>query len=97
MNCPRCGAPSSVLHTRVHPASVARRRECFNLHRFTTHEVVPTVIDQRQMARTKRGFLQRAAAWARRQVVLRSKEPANVLARRLGITAERVRQIRAEG
>lgn len=97
MNCPRCGAPSSVLHTRVHTASVTRRRECFNLHRFTTYEVVPTVVDQRQMAITKRGFIQRAAAWARRQVVLRSKDSASALARRLGITEARVRQIRAGG
>lgn len=96
MNCPRCGAPSSVLLTRTHVASVARRRECFNQHRFTTHEVMPVVIDQRQMAATKRGFIQRAAAWARRQVVLRSKDSATALARRLGITEARVRQIRTE-
>ncbi|MBT9467111.1 MAG: hypothetical protein IV113_24095 [Hydrogenophaga sp.] len=83
------------MSTRIQPASVARRRECFNLHRFTTHEVVPAVIDRRQLKATERGFAQRATAWMRRQIVLRSKEPVAVLARRLGITDARVRQIRA--
>ncbi len=94
MNCPRCGAPSTVLETRTQIASVVRRRECFNQHRFTTHEVMPVVIDKRQFAATVRGFGQRALAWARRQAVLRSKESATVLARRLDMTEARVRQIR---
>lgn len=97
MNCPRCGAPSTVLSTRTHAASVTRRRECFNLHRFTTHEVMPVVIDKRQMEATARGFVQRALAWARRQAVLRSREPVPKLAKRLGVSVERVRQIRAGG
>lgn len=96
MNCPRCGAPSEVLSTRTDVATVARRRQCFNEHRFTTFEVPPGAVDRRQLEATKRGFLQRAAAWARRMQVLRSKDSATVLAARLGITEARVRQIRAE-
>ena len=34
MNCPQCGAWSSVLETR----GTRRRRECGNGHRFTTLE-----------------------------------------------------------
>lgn len=36
VNCPQCGAVSRVLQTRGN----TRRRECFNLHRFSTTEVV---------------------------------------------------------
>lgn len=36
MNCPECGADTRVLSTR----GTERRRECFNMHRFSTSEVV---------------------------------------------------------
>ena len=39
MKCPQCSAPSRVLETR----GDRRRRECFNLHRFTTVEYVVKV------------------------------------------------------
>lgn len=40
MKCPRCGADTRVLSTRVlSTRGEVRRRECFNLHRFTTEEV----------------------------------------------------------
>ena len=40
MNCPRCGAPSSVLETRTQDnGAIARRRECTLKHRFTTYEI----------------------------------------------------------
>ncbi|MDR6216190.1 transcriptional regulator NrdR family protein [Paracidovorax wautersii] len=39
--CPECGAWSEVLETRRrHTGVIARRHECANLHRFTTHEKV---------------------------------------------------------
>ena len=39
MNCPRCGAWSSVLETRKTQDGHKRRRyECANLHRFSTLE-----------------------------------------------------------
>jgi len=36
MMCPICGAHTVVKETR----DSRRRRECFNLHKFSTHEVV---------------------------------------------------------
>ena len=36
MKCPVCGAQTEVLETR----NGKRRRECTNLHRFTTQESV---------------------------------------------------------
>jgi len=41
MKCPRCGeSRSTVLETRGTDSAITiRRRECFNLHRFTTYEV----------------------------------------------------------
>lgn len=38
MRCPTCGAVSLVKETRSSPDGVRRRRECFNLHLFTTIE-----------------------------------------------------------
>ena len=40
MKCPECGAWSTVLSTRESPDhGFVRRRECANLHRFTTQEM----------------------------------------------------------
>ncbi len=40
MNCPRCGAASNVLDTRAWDfGTTRRRRECMNLHKFTTVEI----------------------------------------------------------
>lgn len=41
MNCPRCGAISSVLATRQnkHRLTTTRERLCFNEHRFKTIEI----------------------------------------------------------
>lgn len=40
MICPRCGAASSVLDTRPSDfRTTRRRRECMNLHKFTTIEI----------------------------------------------------------
>lgn len=48
MKCPICNADSRVVETR--DSGTRRRRECFNLHRFTTIEVVQ-VIDTAKLAR----------------------------------------------
>lgn len=42
MKCPQCGAWTTVLETRQNKtnATVRRRYECGNLHRFRTEEVV---------------------------------------------------------
>lgn len=40
MNCPTCGAASSVLDTRSgRLGTTRRRRECMNLHQFTSVEI----------------------------------------------------------
>lgn len=46
MMCPICGAHTVVKETR----DSRRRRECFNMHRFTTQEAV-VVVDTAPVAR----------------------------------------------
>ncbi len=96
MKCPMCGAPTDVLETRSYMDVFTRRaRQCFNGHRVNTYEVPSGVLDRRQLAATRRGVLQRAEAQRRTLAVLRSPhESASSLARKLGITEARVRQIR---
>lgn len=44
MMCPICGAESNVLSTRPGKnMTTTRRRECFNMHRFTTIEIYQQV------------------------------------------------------
>lgn len=38
MKCPKCNAWTNVLESRPLKEGVKRRRECANLHRFTTYE-----------------------------------------------------------
>jgi transcriptional regulator NrdR family protein len=40
MNCPECGAWTSISETRLTVMRYRRRRECGNGHRFTTIEQV---------------------------------------------------------
>jgi len=40
MNCPECGAWSTVIETRSSPIRYRRRRECGNGHKFTTEETI---------------------------------------------------------
>lgn len=40
MNCPECGAWSTVIETRSSPVRYRRRRECGNGHKFTTEETI---------------------------------------------------------
>ena len=39
MNCPKCGAWTSVMESRPAKDKVARRRVCGNGHRFSTYEL----------------------------------------------------------
>jgi transcriptional regulator NrdR family protein len=52
MNCPKCGAWSRVLATREkdngHLSS--RKRECANLHRFSTVEIHEVVFEEAKQA-----------------------------------------------
>lgn len=38
MKCPTCNAWTNVLESRPLKGSIKRRRECANMHRFTTYE-----------------------------------------------------------
>ena len=40
MNCPECGAWTTINETRLTVMRYRRRRECGNGHKFTTEEVV---------------------------------------------------------
>jgi hypothetical protein len=40
MNCPECGAWTTISETRLTIMRYRRRRECGNGHKFTTEEVV---------------------------------------------------------
>jgi predicted ATP-dependent serine protease len=59
MECPHCGAWSSVKETRSSPTRYRRRRECANEHNFTTEEVVVTQ-EQLEAERTERLKITRA-------------------------------------
>lgn len=92
MKCPTCGAWSSVLATR----EISRRRECANGHRFSSVEVPAFVVNQKDYRAFQRGARLRARNWARDQRVLSDPRGSTTLARELGITEARVRQIRAK-
>jgi len=46
MNCPECGAWTTISETRLTVMRYRRRRECGNGHRFTTEE---SVVPQKQI------------------------------------------------
>lgn len=98
MKCPRCNADSEVLATREFSEVLLRRfRQCFNGHRFQSFEVFRGNLDARTIAATARGAVGRAAAQKRRAAVLaRPHASATELARMLGCSEARVRQIRSE-
>lgn len=92
MKCPTCGAWSSVLATR----GTTRRRECANGHRFSTLEVPPGVVSQKDYRAFRRGAALRARNWTRDRYIVADPRGSTTLARDLGITEARVRQIRAK-
>lgn len=91
MNCPRCGAWTNVLATR----GATRRRECGNGHRFTTVEVVPSVVRERDYATHLRAAAGRATRHRRDLRIVEDARGASAVAREHGLTEARVRQIRA--
>jgi hypothetical protein len=96
VKCPRCGADSEVLATRQDERAftVRRRRQCFNEHRFYTLEVLPPATSQKTLADAARGAIERINRWRRDRLVLRDPRPSAHVARDLGLTGARVRQIR---
>ena len=97
MKCQRCAADSEVLETRTSGPWVRRKRECFNGHRFVTYEVYRGNIDKRTRDATVRGLKSVSLANQRRiRVKNGAAKTASQLARELGVTEARVRQIRKE-
>lgn len=97
MKCPRCGAVSSVLDTRTgQHGQTIRRRQCFNMHKFSTWEVLPETFNRRDLAAGLRTSLTRVTTWARNAAIRRSTLPNTKIAAKHGITEARVRQIKKE-
>jgi len=97
VRCNKCAAESEVLETRKSTPWVRRTRLCFNGHKFVTYEVYIGNIDPRTRSATIRGLKAVSLANQRRlRVKNGAAKTASQLARELGITEARVRQIRKE-
>ena len=97
MRCNKCAAESEVLETRKSAPWVRRTRLCFNCHKFVTYEVYTGNIDRGTRDATVRGLQMVSLANQRRlRVKNGAAKTASQLARELGITEARVRQIRKE-
>jgi transcriptional regulator NrdR family protein len=106
MKCTRCLAPSRVLDTRTSSDGlfVTRRHECFNNHRFLTHQMPESVVKDigrtrfaDMMARLLRGATKRAESYARERKaakLLRTGQSSEAIGRQIGITGSAVRAIR---
>ena len=46
MKCLECGAVSFVQHTKTEENMLVRRRECFNGHRFISHETILRMVNR---------------------------------------------------
>ena len=97
MRCNKCAAESEVLETRWSAPWTRRTRLCFNGHKFVTYEVYTGNIDRGTRDATVRGLQMVSLANQRRlRVKNGAAKTASQLARELGITEARVRQIRKE-
>ena len=97
MRCNKCAAESEVLETRKSAPWARRTRLCFNGHRFVTYEVYLGNIDPRTRGVTIRGLKAMSLANQRKvRVKNGAAKTATQLAKELGITEARVRQIRKE-
>lgn len=64
MKCPRCGAESRVLETRIHRDVLSRRgRECSNKHRFATVEMPLDDLEDKEFDRVAHLITRRVKAW----------------------------------
>jgi transcriptional regulator NrdR family protein len=54
MKCPKCGTWSIVLSTRsTQKNTCTRRRECANMHRFTTTELLKLDLKENYVPKSK--------------------------------------------
>lgn len=95
MKCPTCGAASHVLDTRGTDTHATRRtRECDNLHRFATYEVVGPAINPGALQRADRTVRDNRARWARDRAIRLDPRSHEEAAAAWGMSVSRVRDIR---
>lgn len=84
MKCPTCNAWTNVLESRPIKLGVKRRRECANLHRFTTYETEHNheeldVFTGRRVFNWMRNLLQRKEGNVREGETEQNKDHKEVL------------------
>lgn len=97
MKCPRCGAASDVMETRPGPhLTTRRRRECHNLHRFTTVEIHGAAYSNvaQRVGQYAQAALNRIARWVRDTRIAKDPRPSREVAAEHGVNDSRVRQVR---
>jgi hypothetical protein len=98
MNCPICGSESAVIGVSHRPLEycVEYARICDRKHRFSTMEVHLSLLgDKREFDCAVRHIKRRIGRYNRDLMISMDQRPASLVAKDLGITATRVRQIRA--
>lgn len=98
MNCPTCGSESAVIGVHHKPLEycVEYARICDRKHRFSTMEVHLSFLgDKREFDCAVRHVKRRIGMYNRDLVISMDERPASLVAKDFGITATRVRQIRA--
>lgn len=94
MKCPTCGAVTRVLETRLTDTHATRRtRECDNLHRFVTLEVVEPAVNPGALTRAEKTVRSNQARWARDRAIRLDKRPAAELASTYGLSVKRIQDI----
>lgn len=94
MKCPTCGAVTHVLETRLTDTHATRRtRECDNLHRFLTLEVVGPAVNPGALARAEKTVQANRARWARDRTIRLDKRSVTELASTYDLSAKRIQDI----
>ena len=98
MKCPKCGAPSNVLATRVHQTVFLRRsRRCYNGHRFAALEVYESCANPVAMKSAAVGVEARKKLYAiKRKIWAMAGEKARVVAHQLGVDQKWVYAVRKQ-
>lgn len=95
MKCPICGAVTRVLETRATDTHATRRqRECDNLHRFATFEVVGPAVNPGSLRRAESTVRANQARWQRDRAIRLDPRPPEIVGAEFGLSPARVRDIR---
>ena len=94
MKCPTCGAVTHVLETRLTDTHATRRtRECDNLHRFVTLEVVEPAVNPGALVRAEKTVQANRARWARDRSIRLDKRSVAEVAATHGLSVKRTQDI----